>query len=121
MKNNNHEELKRIRDNSPVNSEEYLRAKDHIADINGETNNIQIEELANIIKDYKEETDRNIKNSHNLTVFVFALAIVQVVISFAQFALDSTQHKLIGFFVLVVITLLIFNFLRKVDKVTKDK
>ncbi len=81
----------------------------------------KIAKLADLMVEYKKETDRNIKNSHNLTVLVFALAIVQVVISFAQFALDSTQYKLIGFFVLVVITLLIFNFLRKVDKVTKDK
>lgn len=59
MKNANEksqEDLVKERNSAKVDSEEYQRAKDSIKDIRGDTNNIQIGDLSNVIKAPNEAT-----------------------------------------------------------------
>jgi len=71
-----HEEWIEIRNSSAVNSEEYQRAKDHIQDIQGDVNNIQIGNLTDFIKLYKIETDKNIRSNRNLSIIAISAAII---------------------------------------------
>ena len=69
-----------VRDNSNIKSEEYIRAKDYIEDIRGDTNNKQVANLTDFIKAYKIETDRTIRSNRNLSIVAILVAIIMPLI-----------------------------------------
>lgn len=79
-KGKSHEEWIETRNNAPINSEEYTRAKDNIEDIMGNVNNIQIGNLTDFIKAYKVETDKNIRSNRNLSIAAILVAIIMPLI-----------------------------------------
>ena len=78
-------DLIKERNNVKVGSEEYQRAKDRIEDIRDDTNNIQVANLTNFIKAYKEETDRTIGENRKLTVVAITIASIALIIQIAEF------------------------------------
>lgn len=77
----NQSDLMKLRDESNVTSEQYQRAKDHIEDIRLDTNNNQIGDLTNNIKDYKIETDRNIGWDQKLTLIAIIIGTSSLVVT----------------------------------------
>jgi hypothetical protein len=87
MEEKSQEDLVNERNNAKFGSEEYHRAKDSIKDIIGNTNNRQVGNLSNVIKAYKIETDRIIKNNRNLTLVAVSVALTALLIQVIDFFL----------------------------------
>jgi hypothetical protein len=86
-------DLIKLREDSGINSETYQRTKDRIEDIRGDTNNNQIGNLTNTVKQYKIETDRNIKSNHRLTVVAIGVALLALLFQIVDFVIKYSYAK----------------------------
>lgn len=71
-----YEEWIQTRNSLDIKSEEYVRAKDNVEDIRGDTNNNQVANLTDFIKAYKIETERTIRSNRNLSIVAILVAII---------------------------------------------
>lgn len=93
-----HNEWVDIRNESDLNSERYLRAKDCIQDIVGDVNNTQVGKLSDLIKQYKVETEKNIKSNHLLTIIaigITAITLIFQIIDVIRSGVDQSEIKII--------------------------
>jgi hypothetical protein len=82
-----YDELVKARDSAEIGSEEYLRAKNSIEDIRGDTNNKQVANLTDLMKIYKIETDRTITSNRRLTLAAIGIALIALILQIFDFLL----------------------------------